>query len=159
MIEHLARKIGLVLGLSLLIFLGGGYLIASETTRQWVETLWLAWLMGLAGLSLAAVGLGLVILFGYARQRYRRIFPDENGNLPLIHEDGRWLNGNLVGVEQQPHAWMVWQATNNRSTGTPARELFSGGDLPRLPSPAQLPFISAPGQSEVIDAIAKEVLN
>ena len=87
----------------------------------------------------------------------QQIFPDENGNLPLVWHREAWINGNLVGADNQPHAWAIWQATNNRS-GSAARELFTRPPLPALSaSTSPMPLVSGPGQSEVIDAVAKDV--
>lgn len=125
-------------------------------------------------LCLSLGGLGAVLVWGrYESARGRQldnqvkrahllkvqqqIFPDENGNLPLVWQREAWVNGNLVGADSQPHAWAIWQATNNRS-GSAARELFTRPLLPGLPaSTTPMPWVSGPGQSEVIDAVAREV--
>lgn len=150
-----------LLTFTLVVFIVTGFLFVSDETRRFVETIWLSWIMGTAALSLVSLATAAYLGFTYLHRRGRRLSPDENGNFPVFEDKGRWINANLIGVEQQPHAWMVWQATNNRSTGSQARELFTRPALnvPLLPAGQEetLPFISARGQSDVIDAIAEEV--
>ncbi len=142
------------------VFIVTGFFFVAETTRQWAELLWVVTLTVLAVLAIAfGLAAGITSLL-HKLQLRNRIFPDENGNLPIFRDGQNWVNANLIGVEKQPHAWMLWQATNNRSVGSQARELFSQPATPALPSGEirPVPLISAPGQSDVIDAIAEEVL-
>jgi hypothetical protein len=144
-------------GTSLLIFLAAGYLFASDATRWWAEAFWLAWIGGVLLLSLGSGAIYATMLV--QAKRHRPIFPDDNGNLPLFKERGQWVNGNLVGVDHHPQAWAIWQATNNRSLGSPARELFRPLDEPLRLGPGEpgLPRVSRRGQSQVIDAVAEEL--
>lgn len=147
----------IITGFITFLLLGFGF--ASDSARQWLELVWLA---SLAGLALLIFATSIAFVTGYLWLRIKReyrIYPDENGNYPVIRERGQWLNLSFIGADN-PQAWTIWQATNNKSVGTPAREVFAAVRQP--PSRAALPpmsnmMITAPGQSEVIDAVAEEL--
>jgi len=144
----------LILSGIFLLFVGAGFLFASDAGRRLAELVWLASLVAIAALTIA---LGVLFIFQFY-QRSTLVMPDENGNYPVRRGRKGWVNLNLVGAEESPHAWMIWQATNNRSAGSQARELFS----PSLPLPAprtqqSLMLVERQGQSDVIDAVAREL--
>ena len=154
------KTIGAVLTSCFIGFLLLGFVFASESARQWMELVWLA---SLTGLSLLILASAIVFATGLAWLRIKReykIYPDENGNLPVVRERGEWINLSFVGMRDNLPAWTFWQATNNKSLGTPAREAFA--TVTRTPQPLALPapdqvLVTKAGQSNVVDAIAEEL--
>lgn len=154
--KNIIQQIIFVLGVSFLTFIMSGFLFASKTSQQWVELIWLITLIAIAILVVSAGVLGLRMLW-HRTQLGPAFFPDANGNLPVAFFRGQWLNFNFLGADILPQAWAIWQATNNRSLGTPARELFTSSSSLTEPDRVNLPLIAGSGQSEVIDAVAKEL--
>jgi len=164
--KKLVRTALAIIIITIFIFLTLGFLFASKANRQWVDTLWVVTITVIAvaiiAATLAVIGLGIangVTAFLHKNQLRHRIFPDENGNLPVFRQGRRWVNANLIGVEKQPHAWMLWQPTNNRLPGPHMQRRLINEPLPLLPAgePERMPLINARGQSDVIDAVAEEI--
>ena len=137
------------------IFIGSGFFFASEATKGWAETIWLG---TFASISLTFTGTAILYAITFLRKKsaeLHRFSPDDNGNFSIVKVGKKLVNLNLLGVDEQGQAWAFWQATNTRSTGSPARELFQQPILAATAAPLQL--IAGPGESNVIDAVAEEL--
>ena len=137
------------------IFIGSGFFFASKVTRAWAEAIWLGTFASISLSVTGAVILYAVILLRKKGAELHRFPPDDNGNFAVVKVGGKLVNLNLLGADDEPQAWAFWQATNNKSFGTPARELFQQPILTATEAPLQL--VAGPGESEVIDAVAEEL--
>jgi hypothetical protein len=145
----------LVATIAFLLFMGSGFFFASTATRAWAEAIWLG---TFALLSVSITGTTIVygaMLLRKKNAELHRYTPDENGNFPIVKFGKGLQNLNLLGADIQAQEWAFWQLTNNRS-GTQPRELFQNPILAAA-APAPLQLIGAPGESDVIDAVAEEL--
>lgn len=139
----------------LFLFTIAGFIFTSDTTKMWAEMVWVG-IFIVIFLLIAVTGTWYAVIFLRKKTiELHTITPDENGNFAVVKDKHRWFNPNLLGVDENAQGWALWQATNNKSLGTPARELFT---RPVFTSPQpEMKLISEPGESAVIDAIAEEL--
>ena len=137
------------------LFIGSGFFFASAATKAWAEIIWLGTFISLSLTVTGAVILYAIILLRKKSAELHRFAPDDNGNFSVVRVGKELVNLNLLGARDEPQAWAFWQATNNRSLGTPARELFRQPILSAAETPLQL--VAGPGESAVIDAVAEEL--
>ncbi len=137
------------------LFIGSGFFFASKATKAWAETIWLGTFASISLSVTGAVILYAVILLRKKNAELHRFPPDDNGNFSVVRVGKKLVNLNLLGADEDAQAWAFWQATNNKSFGTPARELFQQPILTAAKAPLQL--VAGPGESDVIDAVAEEL--
>ncbi len=151
----LSTRMTIVAATLLFLFMIAGFVFTSDETKMWAQVIWVG-IFGSMFLLITVTGTWYaVIVLRKKTLELHTITPDENGNFAVVKDKKRWFNPNLLGVDENAQAWALWQATNNKSLGSPARELFT---RPVFKSPeTQLKLISGPGESAVIDAVAEEL--
>lgn len=171
------RRAGCLAGLllaALIVFTVAGYFIASPTQLLAVSVMWVI-TIGLIAAAIVAIFWGAAAIMWIRVRNLGFIYPDENGDLPVIRVGRHLVNLNLVPYhtyrlthdgkveardQNNSHvyrAWMVYLATRGK-TGSPPAVAF--GPTPPLlpePDPEEELLVTRPGQSRLVDAVAKEL--
>lgn len=164
----------------LILFSVTGYFIATPTQLFTVSVVWLI-AVGLIAAAIVALFWGAAAYMWIRVRNLGSIYPDENGDLPVIRIGRHLVNLNLIPyhtyrvtqdgkIEARDQdssfiyrAWMVYLATRGRkASGSPPTAAFGPAErlLPEseeLERPEQEFLVTQPGQSRLVDAVVQEL--
>lgn len=172
-----SKRVGCIAVMLLAVLAGfsvAGYFIATPAQIFTLSVMWVV-ALGLIAAAIVAIFWGAAAYVWIRVKTLSFIYPDENGDLPVIRVGRHLINLNLVPyhtyrvthngqveARDQDHpytyrAWMVYLATRGKS-GSPPAAAFNGDErlLPE-PEPEAPPLITQPGQSRLIDVVAHEL--